>query len=98
MKHLQKLKLKQPDYDSSDWEAVIKDVQKLPKDYPEPQSAPLIIDISTEHHTTELKDVDAELVIDSTDNIDNQTAKKFKREEFKVEAVLDLHGQTEKTI
>lgn len=98
MKHLQKLKLKQPDYDSSDWEAVIKDVQKLPKDYPEPKSAPLIIDISTEHHisATELKDVDAELVIDSTDNIDNQTAKKFKREEFKVEAVLDLHGQTEK--
>jgi len=35
--------------------------------------------------------------LDSFDNggIDNTTLRKFKREEFKIEAVLDLHGLTE---
>ena len=98
MKHLQKLNLKQPEYDLTEWEESIKDVQKLPKDYPEPITAPLIIDQPSDTHisASELKSISTELVIDSTDNIDNQTAKKFKREEFKVEAVLDLHGNTEK--
>ena len=98
MKHLQKLNLKQPDYDLSEWEESIKDVQKLSKEYPEPITTPLIIDPPSKTHipATELTTSNPDLVIDSTDNIDNQTAKKFKREDFKIEAVLDLHGITEK--
>lgn len=35
------------------------------------------------------------LSIGNTDNIDNNTARKFKRGEFKIEASLDLHGYKE---
>lgn len=35
------------------------------------------------------------LTIGNTDNIDNNTAKKFKRGEFRIEASLDLHGYKE---
>lgn len=35
------------------------------------------------------------LDLDITDNIDANTAKKFKREEFRIEKTLDLHGYTE---
>lgn len=37
----------------------------------------------------------ADIVIGGTDNIDANTARRFKRGEFKTEAELDLHGYTE---
>ena len=49
------------------------------------------VDLTAVYHGETLPD----LQNGNTDNIDNQTAKRFKRSEFPVEATLDLHGKTE---
>ena len=79
------------------WQELIKDVRRLPHDKP-PLSG----------RKTELRVVPkispdrvyrgaalADIVIGGTDNIDANTARRFKRGEFKTEAELDLHGYTE---
>lgn len=37
-----------------------------------------------------------ELAVGNTDNLDKNTAEKFRKGQFKIEARLDLHGRTEK--
>lgn len=38
----------------------------------------------------------SELTVGNMDNVDKNTAEKFKKGQFKIEARLDLHGRTEK--
>ena len=68
------------------WQELIKDVRRLPHDKP-PLSG----------RKTELRVV-PKISPDRVyrgDNIDANTARRFKRGEFKTEAELDLHGYTE---
>lgn len=98
MTNLKKLQVNQPELDDNEWQEAVKDVKKLSRDYPEPEMPPLVINLETNRHIAynTLPQSNEELQINTTDGIDNQTAKKFKKEEFKIEAVLDLHGKTEK--
>lgn len=69
----------------------IKAVKKAKKETPKEikvQKHIDIPDISFSKH-------DRELTVGKIDNIDANTAKKFRRGEFGVEATLDLHGYTE---
>ena len=85
------------DDDERCWQELVKDVRRLSHDKP-----PL------PGRKTELRVVPkispdrvyrgaalADIVIGGTDNIDANTARRFKRGEFKTEAELDLHGYTE---
>lgn len=85
------------DEDQDCWQQLIKDVDKLTNERPvtftkavELKVVPKISPNEVYSGST-LKDI----VIGSTDNIDANTAKKFKRGEFRIEAELDLHGYTE---
>ena len=81
----------------NDWEEFIKNIEKLPqpkapeKKKIKPREIKPQIDISSVYSG----DILSDLRLGNTDNIDNNTAKKFRKNEFKVEAVLDLHGHTE---
>ena len=98
MTNIRKLKIKQPKTDENLWEDYIKDIKPIKKIDRNEDSQPLIIDIKEKENSfyagsgINLPPLEK----DSTAGIDNQTAKKFKREEYKIEAVLDLHGKTEK--
>ncbi len=94
------MKQKQPQQSDSDkdvWEDLTKDIKKISRPEIIP-SKPVIIkeinptvDINKAYHGNKLDKLDLGVM----DNIDNNTAKKFKREEFRIEATLDLHGCTE---
>ena len=98
MTNIRKLKVKQPKADESLWEDYVKDIKPIKKADRNEDSQPLVIDIKESENTFAAGSGISlpPLEKDSTAGIDNQTAKKFKREEFKIEAVLDLHGKTEK--
>lgn len=79
------------------WKELTKGIKKISQPEP-PSSKPLIIKEIKPH--INMSDVYKGNALDTlelnvTDNIDNNTAKRFKREEFPVEATLDLHGCTE---
>ncbi len=98
MKNIKKIKASQPEFDEEAWAEITQDIKELKKPDINQDSKPLIIEIKA---STDISSAGSGLTLpelkkDSTIGMDNQTAKKFKREEFKVEAVLDLHGQTEK--
>lgn len=98
MKNLKKHQQNQPDIEDDSWVELVKDVHKLPQPEPPSEQAAIYIDIKpvvnifSAYNGDNLENLSA----DSYANIDNRTAQKFKREEYKVEAVLDLHGQSEK--
>ena len=98
MKNLKPIKAQPPKFDEKAWEEATQGVKKIKTPNKNQDSEPLIIEIKDSQKTLTASGMLSlpDLEIDSTIGIDNQTAKKFKREEFKVEAVLDLHGQTEK--
>ena len=90
----------QPDYDDESlWKETIKSTKKTSHnkmEYTKP------VEIQEIHPSIDLRDVYTgnileNLEFDNIANIDNNTAKKFKREEFKIESTLDLHGCTEDT-
>ena len=85
--------------DDACWQELIKDVQKLPQNKN-------ISTVSNVHRPLKVVPkispdrvyrgaVLEDIKIGSTDNIDANTARKFKRGDFKTEAELDLHGYTE---
>lgn len=91
---------KQPQQSSSDneiWEDLTKDIKKISRPNIIPTKPVVIKDVTPTvnlneaYHGNQLDKLDLGI----TDNIDNNTAKKFKREEFRIEATLDLHGSTE---
>ena len=83
--------------DNTAWEEATKDVKKFsPQEVP--PSAPVIlppikptINIAKAYREEDL----SELKLGNTDNIDANTAKRFKRGDFPIEARLDLHGYHE---
>lgn len=93
-------KLPQPELnpDGEDlWAEITQSITKLPQPE-EPPAKPLImpeirptVDLTAVYGGETLSD----LQNGNTDNMDNQTARRFKRSEFPVEATLDLHGKTE---
>ena len=79
------------------WAEITQGITKLPQP-DEPPAKPLImpeirptVDLSDVYGGETLTDLQENEIA----NIDNQTAKRFKRGEFPVEATLDLHGKTE---
>ena len=98
MKNLNRKLESQPEIDEKEWEEAVKDVQKLPQPPELPNDRAVTIEIKPVVNVFEayqgetLSNLEANFYA----GIDKQTLKKFKREEYPVEAVLDLHGQTEK--
>ncbi len=89
----------QPDTADEDiWSETVKGVRKIKKPDINTDEPPLYIDIQPAVNIFQAYRGDSlnTLSEDNYDGIDNQTVKRFKREEYKIEAVLDLHGQTEK--
>ena len=86
--------------DDETWEEVVKDVKPLKnnrfvqeieaKEVPirSDKVTTVTFDVLTKFHSVEKDDFS---------QMDGSLAKRFKREEFKIEAVLDLHGMTEKS-
>ena len=82
--------------DENVWEEAVKGVKRLPKsDVSEskPKRKPVNIKKDT---TVILKPLKRTLTLGTCCDVDRNTMRRFKREEFAVEAVLDLHGFTEK--
>lgn len=98
MKNLKKLQNRQPDFDQQEWDEFTKDIKPIPHPDISDSTKPLIIDldISPVVNIHTIPDSQSDLHPGNTTNIDKRTAQKFNREEFKIEAILDLHGQTEK--
>ena len=91
---------RQPDIQDEDaqaWLAELKNVKKIEQPE-EPPSAPVYIEEITP--SVCYKNIPniyqlSYLKVGDLSNMDGQTAKRVKRNEYKVEAVLDLHGKTE---
>ena len=82
--------------DENVWEEAVKGVKRLTKsDVSEskPKRKPVNIKKDT---TVILKPLKRTLTLGTCCDVDRNTMRRFKREEFAVEAVLDLHGFTEK--
>ena len=97
MKKLPKIKHLQ-DEDIDAWIEATGDITPLKQPAEKPQ-APLIIDeIKPSMQLDGLYNSNsfAELKIGNTDNIDKNSAEKFIKGKYKIDARLDLHGQTEK--
>lgn len=77
------------------WEEAVKGVKRLPKSgttESRPKLKPSTIKKDT---TVLLKPMKRNLQLGSASDIDKNTMRRFKREEFAIEARLDLHGFTE---
>ena len=94
------MKPQQPDINADDaaaWDEFVGTVQKLPQPE-EPPSAPIYIDEVTP--TVSYKNIPniyqlAPLLVGNLNEMDGNTAKRFKRCEYRIEGTLDLHGKTE---
>ncbi len=91
----------QPEPDKEDtraWEELVQNIKKLPDSDKIEDDSVLTIDIRPvvnifdAYHGEKLSDLEEGF----NAGIDRSTLKKFSKEEFPVEAVLDLHGKTEK--
>lgn len=83
--------------DNQLWEELTRDITKLPQPI-EPPSAPVYIDEITP--SISYKNIPniyqlSYLKVGDLTCMDGNTAKRFKRCEYKIEATLDLHGKTE---
>lgn len=89
--------IKKPN-DEDVWKEFTKSIKKIDKE--EKISIKKTKEITIKEHfetpDIEISKDDRDLVLGSFDNIDKNTAKRFRRGEFGVEAELDLHGYTEK--
>lgn len=83
--------------DASFWEEVTAGVKKITRPETVPTKKVVLkevvptIRMNEVYHGESLK----KIIAGDLDNIDSNTAKRFKRGEFKIEAELDLHGYTE---
>ncbi len=81
------------------WNETVKGVKRLKTNRHIDEIRPKEIEIRTDRVTTvtfEALKSGRSVEKDDFSQMDGTLAKRFKREEFKVEAVLDLHGTTEK--
>ena len=82
-----------------EWSDVVKGVKRLKVNRHVDEIKPKEVFIRKDKVQTVAFDVlknGQNVVKDDFSHMDGSLAKKFKREEFKIEAVLDLHGVTEK--
>lgn len=85
--------------DEKDWSDVVKGVRRLKTSRHVEEIKPKEIKIRKDKVTTVAFDIlkkGKSVQKDDFSQMDGSLAKRFKREEFKVEATLDLHGITEK--
>ena len=88
----------QPDEeDSSFWEEVTNGVKKITRPQTIPAKKIVLKEVVPTIRMNEVYQGEClkKIIAGDLDNIDNNTAKRFKRGEFKIEAELDLHGYTE---
>ncbi len=83
--------------DDSAWQELIKDVQPLPKPKTTEKNTRITLRVTPKISPDRVYGGErlSDLIPGKTDNIDNNTARRFKKGEFKTEAELDLHGYTE---
>ncbi len=79
------------------WQQLIKDVSKLTNDRPLTFTRNIKLKVTPKISANEVYSGSRlpDIIIGNTDNVDANTAKKFKRGDFRIEAELDLHGYTE---
>lgn len=85
--------------DEQDWSDVVKGVRRLKTNRHVEEIKPKEVKIRKDKVTTVAFDIlkkARSVKKDDFSQVDGSLAKRFKREEFKVEATLDLHGITEK--
>ena len=95
---MKKLLNSQQPKDIDAWIAEMEEVKPLPQPEEKP-SAPLIINEIKPSLTmggVYNQNSFTELAVGNTDNLDKNTAEKFRKGQFKIEARIDLHGRTEK--
>lgn len=81
------------------WDDVVKDIKRLKNDRYVEDIKPKEVKFRRDKVTTVTFDILKKghgVKKDDLTQMDGSLAKRFKREEFKIEAVLDLHGATEK--
>lgn len=85
--------------DEKSWDEAVKGVKRIKTNRHVEEIKPQKIEIRKDKVTTVAFDIlrkSGGVAKDDLTHMDGNLAKRFKREEFKVEAVLDLHGVTEK--
>lgn len=85
--------------DDDVWNEAVRGIKRLKTNHHIEEIKPKEIEIRKDKVTTvtfEVMKNGKSVVKDDFSQMDGGLAKRFKREEFKVEAVLDLHGVTEK--
>lgn len=85
------------DDDRDCWQQLVKDVDKLTNERPVTFTKQVELKIVPKISPNEVYSGSTltDIIIGNMDNLDANTARKFKRGEFRIEAELDLHGYTE---
>lgn len=81
--------------DCAAWDEAVKDVKPLPASKVVTKKSHSRKRPSEKMHTVVLRQYQHNLSLNTSADIDANTWRRFKREEFAVEGVLDLHGYTE---
>ena len=85
--------------DEESWNDAVKGIKRIKTNRHVEEIKPKEVEIRKDKVTTVAFDVlkkGSGVAKDDLTQMDGKLAKRFKREEFKIEAVLDLHGVTEK--
>ncbi len=84
--------------DTDAWEEEIKGITPLPQPEEKPEAPLILKDVSPSPKMENVynRQSFSFLQVGDTSNLDKNTAAKFRNGLFKIEARLDLHGQTEK--
>lgn len=88
----------QPDEeDNTFWQEVVGGVKKISRPETVPTKKVVLKEVTPKIHMNEVYSGNSleKLEAGVLDNIDNNTAKRFKRGDFRIEGELDLHGFTE---
>ena len=87
--------IKISDADNEAWQETVKNIAPIPHRSVVSQSKPKTAFKAEREQNVPLKLYHHKLELGTTADIDANTMRRFKREEFAVEASLDLHGYTE---
>lgn len=95
---MKKLPDNQQPKDVEAWLAEVEEVNRLPQPEEKPTASLIINNIQPSLSMSGVYNPNSftELTVGNTDNIDKNTAEKFRKGQFKIEARIDLHGRTEK--